>query len=179
MKRDITWTIGFVTLLFGLARVAPAQIDGPCSAFSPAGTWGFTHTGTIIFPTGAVPVAIAGTFTVDANGNVSGTQTGSMGGQISRTTFKGTLTLNPDCTGTLTVDVYDQSESLLRTVVWEAVYVDQAREAVGVATSLTLPNGASLPTIMPGQAKRMGPGRGNDAGERPDGDRSGRSGPRS
>ena len=106
-------------------------------------------------------MAIVGTFTVDANGNLSGTQTGSMGGQIGKTTFKGTLTMNPDCTGTMTVDVYDQSGSLLRTVVWEAVYVDQAREAFGVATSLTLPNGASLPTIMPGQAKRMDPGRGN------------------
>ena len=162
MKRNITWTICFVTLLCGLARVAPAQAPGACSAFSPAGTWGFTHTGTIIFPTGAVPVAIVGTFTVDANGNLSGTQTGSMGGQISKTTFKGTLTMNPDCTGTMTVDVYDQSGSLLRTVVWEAVYIDQARGAFGVATSLTLPNGASLPTIMPGQAKRMDPGRGND-----------------
>ena len=160
MKRNITWTICFVTFLFGLARVAPAQVRGACSAFSPAGTWGFTHTGTIVFPTGAVPVAIVGTFTVDADGNLSGTQTGSMGGQISRTTIKGTLTMNPDCTGTLTADVYDQSGSLLRTVVWEAVYVDQAREAFGVATSLTLPNGASVPTIMPGQAKRMDPGRG-------------------
>lgn len=161
MKRNITLTISFVTLLFGLARVAPAQIPGACSSFSPAGTWGFTHTGTIIFPTGAVPVAIVGTFTVDANGSLSGTQTGSLGGQISTTTLQGTITMNPDCTGTLTADVYDQSGSVLRTVVWEAVFVDQAREAFGVATSLTLPNGASLPTIMPGQAKRMHPGRGN------------------
>ena len=162
MKRNVVRTICFVTLLFGLARVAPAQIRGACSAFSPAGTWGFTHTGTIIFPTGAVPVAIVGTFTVDVNGNLSGTQTGAMGGQISRTTFKGTLTMNHDCTGTMTVDVYDRSGSLLRTVVWEAVYVDQTREAFGVATSLTLPNGASLTTIMPGQAKRIDPGRGTD-----------------
>ncbi len=162
MKRNITRTICFVTLLFGLARVAPAQSRGACSSFSPAGTWGFTHTGTIIFPTGAVPVALVGTFTVDANGNLSGTQTGALGGQISTTTLQGTLTMNPDCTGTLTARVYDQSGSLLRTVVWHAVYVDQAREAFGVATSLTLPNGASLPTIMPGQAKRTDPGRGND-----------------
>jgi hypothetical protein len=162
MKHNITGTIGFVALVFGLARMAPAQIGGACSSFSPAGTWGLTHTGTIIFPTGAVPVAIAGTITVDANGNFSGTQTTSLGGQISKTTLRGTLTMNPDCTGTFTASVYDQSGSLLRTVVWDCVYVDRAREAFGVATSLTLPNGASLPTIMPGQAKRMGPGRGNE-----------------
>jgi hypothetical protein len=162
MKRNITRTICFVTLLVGLARVAAAQTPGACSPFSPAGTWGITHTGTIIFPTGAVPVAIVGTITVDANGNFSGTQITSMGGQISKTALRGTLTMNPDCTGTFTAYVYDQSGSLLRTVVWDAVYVDQAREAFGVATSLTLPNGASLPTIMPGQAKRMNPGRGDD-----------------
>jgi len=162
MKQDITWTICFATLLFGLARVAPAQSRGPCSSLSPAGTWGISHSGTIIFPTGAVPVAIAGTITVDTNGKVSGTQTSSMGGQISKTTLRGTLTMNPDCTGTFTAYVYDQSETLLRTVVWEAVYVDQAREAFGVATSLTLPNGVILPTIMPGQAKRMNPGHGGD-----------------
>ena len=162
MKRNITRTICFVTLLFGLARVAPAQSRGPCSSFSPAGTWGISHSGTIIFPTGAVPVVIVGTITVDTNGKVSGTQTSSMGGQISKTTLRGTLTMNPDCTGTFTAEVYDQSGTLLRTVVWEAVYVDRAREAYGVATSLTLPNGASLPTIMPGQAKRMKPGRDDD-----------------
>ncbi|MBI4911058.1 MAG: hypothetical protein HY820_46040 [Acidobacteria bacterium] len=153
MKSNIARTICLVTLLFGLATVAPAQSRGPCSSFSPAGTWGISHSGTIIFPTGAVPVAIAGTITVDINGKVSGTQT------LSKTTLRGTITMNPDCTGTFTAEVYDQSGTLLRTVVWEAVYVDRAREAFGVATSLTLPNGASLPTIMPGQAKRMNPGR--------------------
>jgi hypothetical protein len=162
MKHNITRTICFVPLLFGLARVAPAQIPGNCSFFSPAGTWGIAHTGTIIFPTGAVPVAVVGTITVDANGTFSGTQTSSLGGQISRTTLKGTITMNPDCTGTFTAHVYDQSGSLLRTAVWDLVYVDQAREVLAVATSLTLPNGASLPTIMPGHAKRMNPGRGHD-----------------
>lgn len=161
MKRNITRTICFISLVFGLARIAPAQIRGACSSFSPAGTWGLTHTGTIIFPTGAVPVAIVGIITVDGNGNLSGAQTSSLGGQISKTTLQGTLTMNPDCTGTFTASVYDQSGSLLRTVVWDCVYVNQTREAFGVATSLTLPNGASLPTIMPGQAKRMNLGLGN------------------
>ena len=162
MRYNITWTICFVALLCGPALVAPAQSRGACSSFSPAGTWGISHTGTIIFPTGAAPVAIVGTIAVGANGSFSGTQISSIGGQISKTTLRGTLTMNPDCTGTLTADVYDQSGGLLRTVIWEAVYVDQAREAFGVATSLTLPNGASVPTIMPGQARRMDPGRGND-----------------
>jgi hypothetical protein len=162
MKSNIARTICFVMLLFGLARVASAQTRGPCSSFSPAGTWGISHSGTITFPTGAVPVAIVGTIIVDTNGKVSGTQTSSMGGQVSKTTLRGTLTMNPDCTGTFTAEVYDQPGTLLRTVVWEAVYVDRAREAFGVATSLMLPNGASLPTIMPGQAKRMNRDRGND-----------------
>lgn len=162
MKFDIARTICFVTLLSGLARVAPARSGCPCSSFSPAGTWGISHSGTIIFPTGAVPVAIVGIITVDTDGKVSGTQTSSMGGQVSKTTLRGTLTMNPDCTGTFTADVYDQSGTLLRTVVWEAVYVDRAREALGVATSLMLPNGTSLPTIMPGQAKRLNGDRGDD-----------------
>jgi hypothetical protein len=161
MKRNIVGTICFVGILC-LAGVMPAQSRGPCSSFSPAGTWGFTHTGTIMFQTGTVPVAFVMTITVDSNGNFLGTQTGSLGGQISTTALKGTVTMNPDCTGTGTGYVYDQSGSLLRTVVWDLVYVDQAREAFAVATSLTLPSGSSLPVIMPGQGKRMNPGRGND-----------------
>lgn len=162
MKRNITRAILSATLLLSLAAVAPAQIHGACSGFSPAGTWGYTHTGTIILPTGPVPVAIVGTIAVDAQGNFSGTHTSSMAGQISRDALKGTGTMNPDCTGTLAVEVYDQSGSLLRTAVWDLVYVDHAREVLSIATSLVLPNGASLPAIMTGYAKKMSPGRGND-----------------
>jgi hypothetical protein len=155
MRRHLVRTIFFVALLLGLAAAAPAQVDRSCSNARVAGEWGYSWTGTIILPTGPISAAAVGTFTGDAAGDLSGTQTSSLGGGVAQDTLKGTLTLNPDCTGTMTVGLYDQSGNLLRTAVWAIVYVDDAREARAIFTSLVLPNGMSLPTIGTANAKRL------------------------
>ncbi len=69
------------------------------------------------------PVAFAavGRTTFDAQGNVTGTQTASVGGSVATNTTKGNITVNPDCTGTPNVNLYDQAHTLLRTAVWAVV----------------------------------------------------------
>jgi hypothetical protein len=92
--------------LFALV-VAPAlRADDDhhrCSLRNVSGDWGFTTNGTRI---GVGPVAGAGVFTLDKNGNIlDGAQTVSFNGTVADETFSGTYTVNDDCTGQATVVV--------------------------------------------------------------------------
>jgi len=154
MKRNIVGTtLFFAMLLLILGAVASAQDDDwgvrRCSTGQVAGEWAYTLTGTVITPTGPVPTAAIARSTIDAHGNVSSKQTSSTGGAISEwNTVKGTIAVNPDCTGTKIVMVYDSNGNLQRTVTEDLVIDDHAREIRALVTSLVLPNGASVPTII-------------------------------
>jgi hypothetical protein len=155
MTRKIVRSILFsATLLVSLAAVATAQDDRICSTPVLAGEWGYTSTGAFIFSTGAVPFALVGRLT-DAAGNFSGAQNSSTGGQVLQKTIKGTTTVNPDCTGTHNVNVYNQSGTLLSTSVLAFVIVDNGREVGGIFTSQTLANGTNGPTVATFNAKRQ------------------------
>ena len=163
MKHSIVRTIFAVaTLVMSLAAVALAQDGGACSNAGVAGKWGYTYTGTLVLPTGAVPLAAVGRYTLDAAGNLAGTQARSVGGGTGVETLKGTATANSDCTSTLTVHVYDQLGNLLRTGILALVYVDNAREVRAIFTSLVLPDGTSLPTVMTVNAKKLTPDHGKE-----------------
>ena len=155
MKRILTFTL----LVLGLAIAAPAD-DGRCGSRHLMGAWGYTETGTVVAPAPSGPVqvlaAAVGTYDFDSDGTFSGTQNSSAGGTVSQDSKRGTYTLNPDCTGTLTLQVYDPSGTTLRrSSVWAIVLVDKAREFRGIMTSMTLPNGVALSPIMTMSAERM------------------------
>lgn len=65
--------------------------------------------------------------------------------------------MNADCTATYRVDVYDGAGNLLRTAVLAGVFVDNATELRAMFASLVLPNGASLPTVITVNAKKLHP----------------------
>jgi len=96
--------LGFSLLAFlsAAAYAAPASARS-CKIERVAGAYGYTTTGTI--PTlGAV--AALGRISLDAGGNLTGIQTSSFNGSIVQVTLSGTYTVNADCTGTATVNVY-------------------------------------------------------------------------
>lgn len=162
LKKYIVPTVLFSVLLLSQAAVASAQDNPTCSAASVAGQWGYSETGTLYLPTGAaLPYASLGRYTLLPNGNYSGTRVASVGGNIQNATFTGTATVNSDCTGTVTISFYDESENLLSTVVKTLVYVDDAREVNAIVTSVALPNGASLRAVLTTNAKKQFPGRSN------------------
>jgi len=144
----------FLAALSGIAPVAQAH-NRSCSQAGVAGEWGYIYTGTIILSTGAIPTASVGRFTLDAAGNISGTQTRNVGGSVAEETIKGTGTVNHDCTATYKVDVYDGAGNLLRTAVLASVFVDNATELRAMFASLVLPNGASIPTVITVNAKKL------------------------
>lgn len=150
-------TIAFVTtMVLGTVGSARADVHKHCSNATAAGKWAFTSAGTLILPTGPVQVAAVATFAEDVAGNLSGSQTRSLNGDVADETFTGKATVNSDCTSTYIVDVF-LSGVLVRTTTVHVVFDDNSRSARGIFTSLVLPNGASLPTVLTLDARRLFP----------------------
>lgn len=167
MKRNLVWAVCFAMLLLGVAAVAPAQDrDGRTWSHARlAGQWGYTETGTVVLPTGVlVNAAAVGKYTFDNSGHFTGTQYSSntgatLGTDAVQDMKRGTYTMNSDCTGTLTLDVYDPTGTTLRRhSVWAIVLDDNGNEIRGIMVSMTLPNGAKVLPIMTMTAIRVFPG---------------------
>ena len=95
-------TIAAVTALaLGIAPKAKAD-EGGCSNATLKGTYAYTSTG-IYTPVG--PIAEVGTQTFDGKGATTATATLSQNGNMVPLTITGTYTVNPDCTGTFTLQV--------------------------------------------------------------------------
>jgi len=109
MKRSTiakTLTIAAVTAFaLGIAPTAKAADKG-CSNATLRGTYAYTSTGFIVAPPEiAGPAAEVGTQTFDGNGATTATATISTNGSVQQLSIVGTYTLNPDCTGTFTLQV--------------------------------------------------------------------------
>jgi len=169
MRCNLVWTVCFAMLLLGVAAVTPAQ-DRDTRTYSHArlaGEWGYTETGTVVLPTGALVNATAvGIYTFDDSGNFTGTQysnTSVTGTDAVQDMKRGTYTMNSDCSGTLTLGVYDPTGTTLRRrSVWAIVLDDNGNEIRGIMVSMALPNGAKVSPIMTMTAIRVFPGRGGD-----------------
>jgi hypothetical protein len=138
----------------GASGAGDSSRNAACSAVAVAGDWAYTETGWVIPGTVAVPFAAVARYTLDADGNLSGTATSSSGGTTANVTLKGTSTVDRDCTGTLTVGVYVQG-NLVRTATFDVVYVNNGREARAIVVSLVLANGTLVPSVLTIDAKKL------------------------
>lgn len=97
--------------LFVLGIVPKAQAAGGhgCSNATLQGRFGYTSTGTLLEP--LVPPPFDGPFAevgrqiFDGKGSTDATATLSSNGNINRVTASGTYVVNPDCTGSMTLNV--------------------------------------------------------------------------
>jgi hypothetical protein len=157
MKRNIVWTMVFFAGLLlsmpGVAGEKKHKDDCTCSIVDVAGTWGYSETGTIMLPApyGATPYASVGSYTVDPDGSISGARIASLGGTLLKATIEGTATVNPDCTGTVTLSFYDPAGNPAGTAVKAIIYVDHAREARMIITT------AAYPSVLVTEAKKVFP----------------------
>jgi hypothetical protein len=94
---------------------------------------------------------------VDASGNVSGTSTSSTG-LASSGTLAGVLTINADCSFTVTTALYDSVRTLQRFLDFAGVFTSHFNGLHAIATSLRLPNGTPLPSVITLHAERQSPG---------------------
>jgi hypothetical protein len=149
MKHTIVRTmllmITLATVCAGMTPVAHATEH--CSNAKAAGNWGFTLAGTLILPTGPVPGAAVGRLSIDKDGNISGTESRNVGGGFANETLTGSWAVNADCTGTVTVNIYE-SGVLARKSVLAVVFVGDSSKIRGVQQSLTLPDGTPIPVVL-------------------------------
>ena len=108
MKRNTivkTFAIAAVTALaLGVANAAEADNYKGCSNATLKGTFSHMGTGFVTAPpTMAGPLGGVGTDTFDGNGNMTGTAALNMNGNPVSASETGTYKVNPDCTGTYTV----------------------------------------------------------------------------
>lgn len=143
------------TLLLACSSTALGQ-GRHCSAALVAGEWAFTTTGSI---RDIGPVSAVGGYKVDRLGNVTGSQTRSLNGDVADESFSGTVTVNADCTGVDVIQVY-QSGILVRTSTLNVVYDDNGRGARAIFKSLVLSNGVSLYPVLTIEARKLLPGGG-------------------
>ena len=93
-----------------VAQESPSAAKG-CSNATLQGGFGYTSTGTLLASIPGLPPPLAGPFaevgrqTFDGKGNTDATATLSANGNIQPVTIAGTYTVNPDCTGTMTLNV--------------------------------------------------------------------------
>ena len=147
----------FATLFISLSLVAAAKDHDSCANLPVAGEWGFTWTGMLIIGTTPVPAVAVGTSINEADGNISGTLTSSIGGTVSTDTMTGTYTQNPDCTGTLTVVI---TGDVSRTATWDTVLVDNGREIHAIMKSLVIPGYPPVKPVVTMISKQLFPERG-------------------
>jgi len=106
------------TALLGYLQIAQAH---ECTVSNAAGRYGYTSSGTIVNPA-VGPFTAVGHTTLTESGTFSGAQTTSIAGNVVEETIQGTFSVNADCTGSATVNVY-HGTTLARTslinLVWD------------------------------------------------------------
>ena len=106
-----TFTMAAVTALaLGIAPTAKADDKG-CSNATLQGTFAYTATGWINFAV-AEAYAETGAQTFDGQGVTGATAAASQNGIIFAVTITGTYTVNPDCTGTFTLQFYPKAQTV-------------------------------------------------------------------
>ena len=146
--------IALSTVVAFVCLVTP-NLHAACTRGTLLGTWGFTGTGVIILPSGAVPVGAVGTVRFDLEGNISGSQDRSVGGGEAHETISGTYSIGGDCALTITANVYDDAGTLQRTTVLKGVVVSTGTETRMIYQTITLPNGALLPAVLTLDANKV------------------------
>ena len=151
LARTASTIFSIAALFSGLVPVAHAA---NCSTDTVAGSWGFTLSGTALLPTGATPVAAVGVVTVDNQGNGSGKESRSVGGDSADETLTATWAVNSDCTGTLNANIYESGQ-LVRISVTTIAFDSNSKEFRMVQKSLTLPDGTPIPVIITLEGKKQ------------------------
>ena len=100
---------------------------------------------------------------------MNGTATASLNGSVMDEFFSGTYTVSPDCTGKLAISVVDSSGNKLFNGTFDLVFDDNVGEMRAMYTSVTLPDGTALGTVINVDAKRAFPKAATSSKRRPRG----------
>jgi len=118
-----------------------------CSAGSVAGNWAYTYTGTIFTPSGALPAASVGHFTLNSSGDVTGSQARTVAGQSGVEDISGTVSVSSDCTASATIKVF-VNDQLQRTAELALAFDSNGKHVRMIFQSLTLPDSTNVPVVI-------------------------------
>jgi hypothetical protein len=140
------------SLIVSMSAFAQAKEQHECSLARSAGNWSFTDNGTVI---GVGPRTAVGVLTLDGKGNLlNGVATSSLNGTIADETFFGTYTVNPDCTGTVSAQIFASGTEILA-LTMNISFDCGMTELRGVFTSVTAPGCTVLPTVINLEARKQ------------------------
>jgi hypothetical protein len=96
-----------------------------CSYRSVAGKWGYSFTGTTA--ESHTPMAGAGIFTLDRSGNVlDGTMSFIINQEIHHFTLSGPYSVNPDCTGSMSLDILEDGSPIELGFPFDLVWIENS-----------------------------------------------------
>jgi len=102
-----------------------ADANNTCSNATLHGSYAFTESGTIV---DIGPVAVAGVFQADGNGNLTANDTVSLNGEIVQESLNFTYQVNPDCTGSASSALNQESAH------FNFVIINFGEEVTGIHT---------------------------------------------
>ena len=141
------------TVLIVCMVAPPALAGASCSYSRAAADWIFTDNGMVI---GIGPRAAFGKFKLNAAGDLlNGAATSSLNGTVADETFYGTYTVNPDCTGTISIQIFSATTELFAVTV-KMIFDEKMEHLNGIFTSVVPPGSAtSLPSVIAVEARRQ------------------------
>lgn len=141
-----------VVLTTALAAPAYSEESHACSLARSAGKWSFTDQGTVL---GIGSRTAIGVFTLDGAGNLqNGVATASLAGAVASETFSGTYAVNPDCTGTISVEIFSSGSEILA-VTLSIAFDEDMKHIRGIFTSAATPNDTQLATVINLDARKQ------------------------
>jgi hypothetical protein len=121
MKNRGSFVLPALTALV-LGSPVLAHAESACNEATLNGTYGYHYKGAVAEGEGLGRVAAIGLLKFDGRGKVTGSETRSTSGKVARSTFAGTYTVNPDCSGIATGGTLPQPTQ------FEYVILDDTRE---------------------------------------------------
>jgi hypothetical protein len=123
-----------------------------CSLKKSAGRYSMTDNGTVV---GVGPRTAVGVFKLDGKGNLTdGVAASSLNGSVANETFIGTYTVNPDCSGSASAQIYSGGVLILQLTAFIA-FDDDMKEMRMLFTSVSLPDGTVLPSVINLEARKQ------------------------
>lgn len=153
MKNKVPGRFGIIIAAVLVSAVSSLAQTKRCSQASVAGNWAYTYNGTVFAPDAAL-IAAVGHYHQDAKGNVIGSQTHTLAGQTEVEDITATTTVNSNCTGSATINVYLEG-TLLRTTTVNIAYDGNENHVRMIFTSLTLSDGTVLPVVATLDGRRV------------------------
>jgi len=141
MKRTSGTMLSAFALASLLSVAQPARADDlkTCSNHAVAGKWSYRIAGSLLSdPNNEIysndfPVAGVGTFTLEKSGKVSGGGPYKSGCCVAQITFSGTYTVNGDCEGEVSVELF-QDGSDVGPFTLEQVFGNNANDVHWITT---------------------------------------------